>query len=165
MRQKKSNKPKNCCHIRLTAADPDKSGPLSSLRSIFLAAVLLLLSISCTEENIVSPSDELVMVQVDLQYGFEGHLVSIEFSGDEYFRAELSESVPLAGPLATFSSHLPSGLNRLYAFWRADGYQIGPFYEDSVDFQLDDAERYFLGIGVYADTLDVAVQDSAFLYM
>lgn len=138
---------------------------MTSLRNIFLAAILLLLSTSCTEENTVSPSDELVSVQVDLQYGFEGHLVSIEFNGHEYFSAELSESVPLAGPLATFSSHLPRGLNRFYTFWRADGYQIGPFYEDSVDFQLDDAERYFLGVGLYADTLDVVVQDSAFLYL
>ena len=74
-------------------------------------AILLSLLTSCTEENIVNPSDELVAVRVDLQYGFEGHQVVIKFNGDEYFRALLSEQVPLAGPAAMFSVHLPRGLN------------------------------------------------------
>ena len=119
----------------------------------------LMLSMSCSEDDL----DDLVMVDIHLQSGFEGHLVLMEFNGDEYFRAELSESVPFAGPLATFSTHLPRGQNHLHASW---GVQLGSqvWKEDSVDIQFDNAEKYFLGVRAYADTLSVVVQDSTFLY-
>ncbi len=119
----------------------------------------LMLSMSCSEDD----SADLVMVDIHLQSGFEGHLVLMEFNGDEYFRAELSESVPFAGPLATFSTLLPRGQNHFYAFWGQAGNQV--WNEDSVDIQFDNAEKYFLGVNAYADTLIVVVQDSTFLYL
>ena len=127
-------------------------------------ALTLMLSMSCSEDDLADLKDDLVMVDIHLQSGFEGHLVLMEFNGDEYFRAELSESVPFAGPLATFSTHLPRGQNHLHASW---GVQLGSqvWNEDSVDIQFDNAERYFLGVSAYADTLIVVVQDSTFLYL
>ena len=126
-------------------------------------ALTLMLSMSCSEEDLADPKDDLVMVDIHLQSGFEGHLVLMEFNGDEYFRAELSESVPFAGPLATISTSLPRGQNHFYTFWRQAGSQVGN--EDSVDIQFDDAENYFLGVNAYADTLNIVVQDSTFLYL
>ena len=125
--------------------------------------LMLMLSMSCSEDDLADPKDDLVMVDIHLQSGFEGHLVLMEFNGDEYFRAELSESVPFAGPLATFSTPLPRGQNHFYAFWGQAGNQV--WYEDSVDIQFDNAEKYFLGVNAYADTLNVVVQDSIFLYL
>lgn len=128
-----------------------------------MLAFVVLISISCNEDP-VSSSEDLVTVEVHLQSGFEGHLVLMEFNGDEYFRAELSESVPFSGPLATFSTSLPRGQNHLHASW---GVQLGSqvWNEDSVDIQFDNAEKYYLGVRAYADTLNVLVQDSTFLYL
>ena len=134
-------------------------------RNIFLAVILLFLLINCAEENIDSPGDELVAVRIDLQYGFQSHHVLIKFNGDQYFNTTLSESVPFAGPLAIFSTQLPRGLNRLNAFWSSNDNQVLSSFQDSVDFQLDDAEQYFIGLSVYNDSLYFIVQDSTFVYM
>ena len=138
---------------------------MNKLSNISIVIFITLITTGCAEEKIVSPSNELVMVQVDLQYGVEGHFVYLKFNNIEYFRAELSESVPLSGPLAIFVTYLPRGSNNLYAFWRSNGYQIGPSNQDSVYINLGDAEKYFLGVGISNDTLNVQVQDSAFPYL
>jgi len=131
--------------------------------SLIVLIFVVLVLISCDDDP-VSSSEDLVTVEVHLQSGFEGHLVLMEFNGDEYFRAELSESVPFSGPLATFSTSLPRGQNHLHASW---GVQLGSqvWNEDSVDIQFDNAEKYYLGVRAYADTLNVLVQDNTFLYL
>ena len=110
-------------------------------------------------------SSRLSKVQIDLQQGFEGHLVVLEINDEVYYRAELSESAQLAGPLASFSTYLPCGQNILKAFWQADGYQVGPYKEDSLLIELGDAKKYFLGISVSEDSLYCVIQDIAFAYL
>ncbi|MBC8401507.1 MAG: hypothetical protein H8E14_08465 [Candidatus Marinimicrobia bacterium] len=136
---------------------------MNTLITTFIMTLTLMLSMSCSEHDLTDPKVDLVMVEIHLQSGFEGYLVLMEFNGDEYFRSELSESVPFAGPLATFSTLLPRGQNHFYTFWGQAGNQV--WNEDSVDIQFDNAEKYFLGVNVYADTLNVVVQDSTFLYL
>ncbi len=130
-------------------------------RFITLMCVVLIL-ISC-EDDPVSSSEELVAVEVHLQSGLEGDFVVIEIDGDNYFYAYLSESVPIAGPLAKFSTFLPRGQNHFITVWGTMGDQDSNM--DSVDIQFDNAEKYYLGVNINADTLIVLVQDSPFLYL
>lgn len=109
--------------------------------------------------------EEWVNVRVDLQYGFQGHSVLIKLNGDVYLSETLSESVPFSGPLAIFSTQLPRGLNRLNAYWRSNNNQASSSLQDNVDFQLGDAEQYFIGISVYSGSLYFIIQDSTFMYM
>ena len=134
------------------------------VRNILLWIIPILFLLSCTKNNSTEPEDQLLKVQVDLQNGFAGHLVILEFNGEEFYRADLSESDPFSGPLASFSTFLPRGQNKLYVFWQSDGYQVGPFNEDSLTFMIGEEKQYFLGLSVYADSLYYVIQDEAYGY-
>ena len=133
--------------------------------NILLWIIPFLFVLSCSEKNSTEPEEQLLKVHVDLQNGFDGHLVILEFNGEEFYRAELSESAPLSGPLASFSTFLPRGQNKLYAFWKSNGYQVGPFKEDSLTFMLGEENQYFLGISTNDDLIEYVLQDIAFLYL
>ena len=135
------------------------------IRNILLWITLVFLLVSCNEKSATEPDDVLSMVSVELQQGFAGHLVILEFNDEEYYRAELSESAPFAGPLASFSTYLPRGKNMLRAFWQSDGYQVGPYKEDSLIIEIGDAKKYFLGISAYEDSLYHVIQDIGFTYL
>ena len=125
--------------------------------------IALLLS-GCTEEKIVSPEAELVKTRVDLQQGFEGKWVQVQFNGEHCFQAGISTMVSLSGPLAHFTTYLTRGTNRLSVTCRPLDFQ-GETFTDSSDVEIGDSEEYFIGIRVWNDTLHVQVQDSTFLYI
>jgi hypothetical protein len=135
------------------------------VRNILLWIIPILFLLSCSENNSTEPEDQLLKVQVDLQNGFAGHLVILEFNGEEFYRADLSESAPFSGPLASFSTFLPRGQNKLYVFWQLDGYQVGPFKEDSLTFKLGEENQYFIGLSTNDDFIEYVLQDDAFLYL
>ncbi len=109
-----------------------------------------------------------VPVQVDLGGNFASHNILIELNGIESFRATLSESVPFAGPAASFATSLPRGANQLYIFWQDMTPTLDSnWQDDTVAFHFGDAEKYFmaLNIDVDADTLIFRLQDTPFLYL
>ncbi len=139
-----------------------------------LAISLSLVFISCDEDN-VTDSDvnedndsindvNLVRVKVDLQYGFTGNFVRVKFNGDSYFSAFLDEMAPLSGPLATFTTYLPQGLNQCEIFWRE--ILVKANYTESKEFNLGNADIYYMGIRVSNDsTLVIDLQEEPFGYM
>jgi len=135
---------------------------MKALTSFFTLMFVVLILISC-EDDPVSSSEDLVAVEVHLQSGFESEFVVIEIDGDDYFSAYLSGIVPLAGPQAKFSTYLPREQIHFIAVWGQMGTQ--DWTMDSVDIQFDNAEKYYLGINIYADSLIVLVQNSPFLYL
>ncbi len=118
----------------------------------------------CESNDITGVNNQFVDVKIDLQIGFDGHSVLLKFNGEDYYQANLSELVSLAGPIATFSTTLPRGNNNCYAFWRSLK-QTTDWEEDSVLVFLGEADKYFLGYQIVNDTLNIIVQDSAFLYL
>lgn len=129
---------------------------------LFLSTLLFFILINaCTDESTTSPLDELIKSRIDLQSGFEGHYVIIECNSEIIFNAILSESVPLSGPLATFTTYLPKGNNEMYILWTLNY----PFLKDSIDFILEDTENCYIGIQLSNDTIYFQIQNNEFLYL
>ena len=137
---------------------------MSLIRNAGILWTLGVLTTGCGGETRVQSDGDLVKVQIDLQWGFEGQVVTVKFSGEEHFHTELSELVPLAGPLASFVTRLPRGENDLLVRWSPPNLQEES-HEDSADFELRDAEEYFIGLRASGDTLTIEIQDSPFLYL
>jgi hypothetical protein len=116
---------------------------------------------SCTEESTTYPIEDLVITKIDLQTGFEGHHVIIEFNNEVHFNAILSEAVPFSGPLATFSTYLPRENNHLYIAWTLNY----PFLTDSIDIFLGSSDKYFIGIRLNGEEIEYEIQESEFLYL
>ncbi len=139
------------------------------LKNVATVIALSTLLIACTKEGIVNPASEnaeseLVSVQVDLQLGFAGKSVTATINGEDHFSALLSELSPLAGPEAAILAYFPRGKNTLHIYGRK--LNNGQFsYDDSVEVNFGDAQKYFLGIVLSSDTLVVRVQDTPFLYL
>ena len=145
----------------------------SRLFTVLLFAIaLVVFTYGCTEDKIADPAkkianstDDLVLVQVDLQFGFSGKYIAAKFNDVLIFEEMLDESVSLAGPEASFSTHIPRGSNNLYI----RGSDIEPLsqssFSDNIDINLGNAEKYYLGVSLSSDTLIVVVQESIFLYM
>jgi hypothetical protein len=137
---------------------------MSLIRNVWVCCIFLVLIVGCIEEKIISPDGEIVKVTVDLQQGFEGASIRVSANEEGIFRAELSTSVPLAGPQAYFVTYLPRGMSQLLVSWEFP-YQPLPSRKDSADVDIGDAEQYFIGLSAYGDMLNVLVQDSAFAYV
>lgn len=71
----------------------------------FFVLVLLVLT-SCKEETLISASENIVPIGVDLQSGFDDRELKVYLNQQLSFDADLSPRVPLAGPLAGFSTYL-----------------------------------------------------------
>lgn len=131
-------------------------------RIVFLLSLLAVMSAGCTEE-VTAPEENSVNVEVHLQQGFADQWVWIQINGQLIFNALLSAWEPFAGPQALFSTVLPRGRNGLEAGWRSLAWDT-PALKDSTDFQLGSADRYYIGLRIADDTLQVVLQDSAFAY-
>ena len=137
---------------------------------LLLAIAIVVFTHGCAEDKIADPAEkiadstnDLVLVQVDLQNGFAGKLVYVKFNEMLYFQAMLYNGALLAGPEAMFLTHLQRGLNNLSINGRI--INNGESYRDDIDVNLGNAEKYYLGVSIYSDTLIVVVQDSPFGYM
>ena len=129
---------------------------------LFLSTLLVFILINaCTDESTTNPIDELIKSQIDLQSGFAGHSVIIECNSEIIFGAQLSEVVPLSGPLATFTTYLLKGNNKMYVLWTLNY----PFLRDSIDFILEETENCFISIQLSDDKLDFQIQDHEFIYL
>ena len=129
---------------------------------VFLSTlVILFLFNSCTDESTTNPLDELIKARIDLQFGFAGNNVIIEGKDEIIFHAQLSESVPLSGPLATFTTYLPKGNNKMFILWALNY----PFLRDSIEFILEDIDACFIAIQLMDDKIDFQIQNDEFLYL
>jgi len=118
------------------------------------------------EDDVISAEgqEELVTAEVHLQEGFEGHWVSVELGDDVHFQARLDSLVPFAGPQAVFRLDVPRGTHQLLIRWvPTDGDRQARI--SILDIQLDQAEFYYLGLTVSGNSIQVAVQESPFLYV
>ena len=137
--------------------------------------ILITITTGCSEKKIVNPTaentpkltEELVPVQVDLFLWksnsgdiFTGYHVLIKFNNIEYYKDVMSNSAPLAGPMASFTVNLSRGSNNLYFSYEYNG----QLYQKSIDFNLGDAEKYYIGIDAYNDRITIKVQENIFLY-
>lgn len=130
------------------------------------AAVLLLgvLMAGCGDVLDAGGQEDLAAAEVHLQQGLEGHWVSVSLNGDIHFQACLDPAAPLAGPLAIFRLDVPRGTHQLLIRWvPTDGDRQARI--SIVDIQLDQAEFYYLGLTVSGNSIQVAVQESPFLYV
>ena len=132
-----------------------------------LTISLALFFISCDEDNVTGNGVTLVKVNVDLQLGFQDHFVKVKFNDTVHFSADLTPGVSLAGPLATFITYLPHGLNQCEVFWQENyGQAYQPFHLDSTDVYVGDSKEYYMGIRVSSDTtLVVEIREEPFYYL
>lgn len=129
---------------------------------LFIFSILMF--VCCSEDNGVEPNIEFREVQFDLQNGFEDKSVSIIVDSTNHFSATLSSSVPLAGPQAYFNVLLEKGDHRLIIFGSELG-NIYKVYTDNTIISIGESRKYFIGIGLYEDSIKVVVQDSSFFYI
>lgn len=120
--------------------------------------------ISCSEENCVESNIAYSDVQFDLQWGFEYKSVFIIVDTTNHFSAILSSLVPLAGPQASFNVLLGKGEHRLIIFG-CDLGNINDSFSDTTNISIGNSPKYFIGIRLYVDSLEVVVQDSSFFYI
>ena len=140
---------------------------MPKLKHIIPLVFLLLLVVGCDDGDGVNNGDqneELVPVQVDLLDGFAGHAVRVEFFDEEVYSDTLSTSVPLAGPLASFSVSRPRGSNQINVYWQ-DLDSLHGYWENYL-FNLGNADQYYMSINAIGPgSLTVVVQDGPFLYL
>lgn len=108
----------------------------------------------------------MVKVIVDFTYGVNGNFVRLKFNDNECFSADLNEKAPLAGPIATFTTYLPRGLNQCELFWQEEtgGVHL-PYNIECKDVMIGDANLYYMGISVSDDsTLVIDLREKPFLY-
>jgi hypothetical protein len=128
----------------------------------FLSALIFLFLLnSCTDKSTTNPVDDLIQVRIDLQSGFDGKFVLIEGNGQIIFNARLSESVPFAGLLATFTTFFPKGNNEMFIYWGLNH----PFQKNSIEFILEDTRNCFIGLHLSDDKIYFQIQDSEFFYL
>ena len=137
---------------------------------ILLICFLISMSLITCKKSIVETDDEsggFVDVQIDLQSGFEDNWIQIKINGIKTFEAILSPIVFLAGPMASYTTNIPRGMNRLGVSWvpMADAIIPSPPREKNCDFQIGIAERYYIGLSIANDSLSIIVQDEPFLYL
>ena len=129
--------------------------------AFLLTLLFFLLFTSCTEESLTNPVAEIKSVGVDLQSGFAGFNVVIKSKDGIIYHAQLSESVPLAGPLGNFTTSLPKGNNKLVIFWSL----TNQYLNESIEFELEDNDTYFISIQLIEGMIDFKIQNSPFLYL
>ena len=129
-----------------------------------VVVVVLLVITSCKEEKLVSTPETVVPVGVDLQSGFDDRELKVYFNQQLSFDADLSSRVPLAGPIAGFSTYLSRDSNRVLVKWRSHTTN-STYQQDSSTFFLGNADNYYLGLELRNDTLGIKIQDTPFLYL
>ena len=134
---------------------------MRNINLVFLSCLLFFfLFNSCTDESSTNPVAELKTVRVDLQSGFAGFNVVIKSEGAIVYHSQLSESVPFAGPLGTFTTSLPKGNNKLVIFWTL----TNQYLNESIEFELEDNDTYFISIQLVEGKIDFKIQNSPFIY-
>lgn len=132
----------------------------------FISLSIFILFLSCEDNNIIDGNSDLAKVNVDLQFGFDNYFVRVKFNEENYFSADLTELVPLSGPLATFITYLPPGKNSCEVFWQENYGQVGqPYFIDSANVIIGDLEEYYLGIRAVNDSIEVELRNTPFGYM
>jgi hypothetical protein len=130
---------------------------------LFMMCILHI--IACSDDNPASSmSADLVEVQFDLHSGFYDVAVSIRENDTYYFEAFFTGIEPLAGPQASFTTYLATGEHCLIMRRRPFNF-YSPSKYDTTKITVGDAEKYWIGIHAYPDSLHVVVQDSAFMYI
>ena len=95
------------------------------------------------------------------QSGFAGYNVVIKNKDGIIYHAQLSESIPFAGPLGTFTTSLPKGNNKLVIFWTL----TNQYLNESIEFELEDSDTYFILIRLVDGKIDFKIQNSPFGYV
>ena len=122
--------------------------------------------IACSKENTTCPIiDEKVEVQFDLQTGFGDNAVSIKIDDEYYFHAMLTGIELLAGPQASFTTYLLQGEHNLNIQRNHIDNYFGNAKLDSTVIFIGTAEKYWIGLSVYSDSLYISIQDSRFFYI
>jgi hypothetical protein len=137
------------------------------MKKLKLTTVLfLMLMVSCKQETVVNSDDNTVPVDIDLQMGVENNYIKVYCNQRLSFQAYLSNSVPLSGPIATFSTYLNRNSNTVRVWWHSLSSSNGlEFKQDSSVFNLGTSDRYYIGIQIINDSLTLKVQDSQFGYL
>ena len=132
----------------------------------FVFIILLFLLVSCKKETILTSQDNMIPVDIDLQTGTENKHVKVYLNQQLSFQAYLPTSGSLAGPIASFSTFLPSNTKTMRVWWQSSSSSNGLlFKQDSSVFNLSSSKKYYIGIEINNDTLKVVVQDIPFGYM
>lgn len=134
----------------------------------FSIIVIFLFSFNSCKENSVSPpvyddEVEIVKTQVDLQSGFAGKSVIIQFDNETVYQSNLSNLVSLAGPEAVFTTYLPRGVNKIIVFAQ-NPQSLNEYFVDSTFINIGNKGHYYLGLQIN-ESLKCIIQDSSFLYM
>jgi hypothetical protein len=132
---------------------------------ILIVTIFLIIS-SCKEESVTNPVTEnnnLVKANVDLQSGFAGKIVVVEFNKERTYQSNLSNIVSLAGPEASFITYIQKGKNNLFVLTQNPELP-SEYFADSTIINIGDKKEYFLGLQI-SDSLKCIVQDSSFFYM
>ena len=130
-----------------------------------LLFILMTFFVSCERKSygLISTNAIFCRVQFDIQQECNGKYVSVHLNKNKIFTLFLSDSAPLAGPLATFNTEIESGLYTLKVIWHS----LNSSYfvcEDSVNIEFEGFENYFIGIDTPQDSLVILVQKQPFLY-
>jgi len=128
------------------------------LLPLFLFSIFLN---SCTDYSSTDKLNEMVNTHVDLHSGFQNNSVLLKYQEKILFNEKLSSTVPLSGPLATFTTYLSKGNNIRYFSWGLDSLSNS----DSIEFTIDESEMHYIGISVYNDTLTFQIQKTEFIYL
>ncbi|MFQ5605301.1 MAG: hypothetical protein ACE5HS_18705 [bacterium] len=135
----------------------------------FLLFLLIFALIGCdSDSNPLSQdpasNDNLVAVQFDFQGGFAGQFIDLDINEKDIFSAFFSNVSSFTGPEAMMVTYLPRGQNRLRIFRRENGDEQNTA-NLSVDVNLGNARKYFIGLNIRGDKLNAVVQDTVFLYL
>ena len=121
---------------------------ISQLILILILIFTLFPIINCTKDKIVNSNDEsqneFVPVQIDFQSGVEDNRIMIKFNDEKYFDSMLSKIVPFAGPVATFTTYLTRGQNKIYILSQFLGVAQPTSNQDSTFVNLGNADKYYL---------------------
>ena len=134
---------------------------MKTIKNLFFSFVLLIILCKCTGNSNLDPVDELVLCQIDFQSGFEGHYVDLRINEKIYFIWWLSEEVPFSGPIAKLTTYIPRGNNKLAMRWL----NTVRFVYDSCEIYIGNSDKYFIGISLNENVIDVQVQDTEFSYL
>ena len=133
------------------------------LKHIIPLATLLLLAAGCEDDNNVNQREGLVPVEVHLLATFSVTAVVIEINGEEQNIEPWPHSGGQSDPLGIISTELPRGMNQVRANYIMDAFHMPPDVM-SADFELGDADQYYLAIDITAN-MNMVVQDSPFMYL
>ena len=130
----------------------------------FQLMLLMICFLSSCSENISDPNElTLTEVKIDLQTGFQNDDVYIRIDDKLYFYALFSGGERFSGPQASFITYLTKGQHEIEVR-RLINYNIYNIEFDSLFFEIESADKYWIGIGIWSDSLYISFQDSAFIY-